>query len=168
MAVTRDVILFRHGIAEDAATRGVGDVDRRLTPEGEHRTGEAASGLAAWLDEPVLLVHSPLVRARQTAALVADACHAPLQELAALRPGSSAAELLAGLDGCNGDKTPIAVGHEPDLSGFIAAAVAGERASGFDMKKAAACRLSFPELRLGTATLRWLLPPQCLRALASN
>lgn len=168
MAASCEFVLLRHGIAEDASERGVPDADRQLTAKGRERTRQAAEGLLACLHEPVIVLHSPLVRARETAEIVAGIAGAPTVELAALAPGGAQPDLLAGLIAEADERTPIGVGHEPDLSSFVAAAVGGERAAGFEIKKAAACRLSVSGDQLGTATLHWLLPPRTLRALAQD
>lgn len=162
-----DVILFRHGIAEDAAERGVTDAERCLTEKGRKRTRTAARGLARWLgDEPVEIVSSPFERARETAAILTDSFETTPVELDTLAPGARPGDLLAQLRARPGQGTPIAVGHEPTLSACIAVAVGAETASGFDVKKAGACRLRLGEG--GDHALEWLLPPRVLRQLAER
>jgi phosphohistidine phosphatase SixA len=70
----------------------------------------------------VLVVTSPLLRARQTAKAIAAATGASLQVDARLEPGATADLLRASLEGAEG---PVAtVGHQPDCS-EIAVAVTG-------------------------------------------
>lgn len=165
MSNATELVLFRHGIAEDAAERRVTDRQRHLTAEGRRRTQLAALGLARWLDGPVEILTSPLVRAQETAAILADVMEAVPQDLEALAPGEGASQLLGSLGASNHGVTRIAVGHEPDLSGCIAAVVGGERASAFEVKKAAACGLS---LDAQGGAVRWLLPPRLLRQLGGD
>ena len=74
--------------------------------------------------EPELVLTSPLLRARETAAAIAKAAGAELRIDERLAPGASADDLLAALDGA-GD-TVVAVGHQPDCSEIAAALGAGE------------------------------------------
>ena len=59
------------------------------------------------------------------------------------------------------------VGHEPNMSTFMVAALAGTGARmKIDFKKGAAACLEFAgRVEPGRATLRWLLPPRALRAM---
>ena len=104
------VYLCRH--AEAAA--GEPDDERELTDAGRRQARELGARLAALPEPPRLVLASPLVRARQTAETVAEACAAELRVEPELAPGATAAGLrraLAGLDG------PLAtVGHQPDCS----------------------------------------------------
>ena len=59
--------LVRHGIAEEP-TLQTNDAERPLTPDGRKRMKEAAQGFAAISTLPTLILSSPLVRARETAA----------------------------------------------------------------------------------------------------
>lgn len=170
MAVSEEIILFRHGIAEDAVERGLSDYDRELTGEGERRTRVAALGLSRWHAGPVQLIHSPLRRASQTAAVVADVFQAPLTELSILAPGSDPASVLAelaALDHAAG--APVVVGHQPDLGDLVSHVIAPDRGGArTELKKASACALSMPVSASSCGTLRWLLPPRVLRLLAET
>ncbi len=71
----------------------------------------------------MLVLSSPLVRARQTAEAIAAATGAPLRIEERLAPGATAAALVAALAGESG---PVAtVGHQPDCS-EIAVTLTGE------------------------------------------
>lgn len=164
MSKAAEVILFRHGVAEDAAVRGVCDADRCLTEEGRRRTYAAAQGLTRWLDEPVKILASPLARARETADILGDTLETVPVELNTLAPGGQPWDVLSQLSANHPEVTPVAVGHEPDLSACIAAAVGAEGAAGFEFKKAGACRLRLDNGHGGT--LLWMLPPRVLRQLA--
>ena len=58
------------------------------------------------------------------------------------------------------------VGHEPNLSVFLSAALAGNRASlKFEFKKGGAALLEVADGLAGGGQLVWYLPPRLLRAL---
>ena len=161
------LILFRHGIAESGEAAGKRDADRRLTPKGQRRTQAAARGLATLVDGSVEVVHSPLVRARETADIVASVmADAETRELDILAPGTELATMAAGLSEFGGRR--LAVGHEPGLSQLAGFMVGACHGSAFEMKKAAACGLEPGNGSLGSGACHWLLPPRVLRQLAAS
>jgi phosphohistidine phosphatase len=96
------------------AAPGEPDAARELAPEGREQALALGELLAARPDVPVLVLSSPLVRARQTAEAIAQATGAPLRIEERLAPGATAAALVAALAGEMG---PVAtVGHQPDCS----------------------------------------------------
>jgi phosphohistidine phosphatase SixA len=112
------VYLCRHA----QAASGEPDALRELAPEGLEQARELGERLAALPEPPVLVLTSPLTRARQTGAEIARAAGIPARVEEALAPGATAdavAGALAAVDG------PVAtVGHQPDCS-EIALAVLG-------------------------------------------
>jgi len=105
------------------AAPGEPDATRELAPEGRDQARALGELLAARGDAPVLVLSSPLVRARQTAEAIAKATGAPLRIEERLAPGATAAALVAALEGEPG---PVAtVGHQPDCS-EIAVALTGQ------------------------------------------
>lgn len=112
------VFLCRHA----KAAPGEPDAARELSTEGRKQARALGELLAARKDTPVLVLSSPLVRARQTADAIAEATGAPLRIEERLAPGATAAALVAALAGETG---PVAtVGHQPDCS-EIAVALTG-------------------------------------------
>ncbi len=111
--------LMRHGPAEDQAPSGL-DCDRALTPSGRDRVVAVARALAAADEVPHWIWTSPLVRAVQTAEIVA------VQTKLSERGGTVQAkrELALGSEGRalinhvmnRLPKRVMLVGHEPDLS----------------------------------------------------
>src|SRR4029079_2131275 len=70
------LIVIRHGAAmdrEEFARTGASDDLRPLTAEGENELGRAVNGLRGEVRALSVLATSPLVRARQTAEIVANA-----------------------------------------------------------------------------------------------
>ncbi|MFP4132206.1 MAG: SixA phosphatase family protein [Thiohalospira sp.] len=161
-----ELIVFRHGIAleRDAAEeQGLSDEHRPLTEQGEQRTRAAARGLVAWAGAPEIVAASPLVRAGQTAALLAaEAGEPPVVVTEALTPGRPPGDLDGWLQAQSAQRLAV-VGHEPDLSHWLLSALCARPAGAVTLKKAGAARL---EGRPGSAwTLTALLPPRLLRTL---
>lgn len=160
--------LVRHAVAEERGPRWPDDRLRPLTAEGRERMRPAAAGIAI-LVQPGHVLTSPLVRARQTAAIVAEAFgNVPVSETDALADGDHDA-LLAAARATRGE-TVAAVGHEPWLSEAVSYFLTGSGASASILfKKGAAALLSFPgEAGPGRATLEWLIQPAGLRAIGRS
>jgi len=102
-----------------------GDPDslRPLSPRGREQARELGERLAPV--EPELVLTSPLLRARETAAAIATGAGAELRVDERLAPGASAEGLLAAVEGARG--AVVVVGHQPDCSEIAAALGAGER-----------------------------------------
>ncbi|MDA3920481.1 MAG: phosphohistidine phosphatase SixA [Salinisphaera sp.] len=167
-----DIIVIRHGIALDASAAqqlGLSDAERPLTPRGERRTRAAAIGLRATLtDMPVDdILTSPLLRARQTADILASYLDdPPVDEADVLAPPVDMARLDAWLHQHFGDRRVMLVGHEPDLATWVSWSLTRRRDRLMAFKKAGAALLEFPGTpEGGTGTLRWLLTAAQLRAL---
>lgn len=169
------IILFRHGIAmehEEAAEKGVKDADRPLTRQGITRTEEAVEGLREQVESLVLVAHSPLLRARQTADVLAATYPAARRaETRALKPGAAADSLaqfvVQQTRGGAAAAVIALVGHEPHLSLWAAWAMAGASQPLFALKKAGACLIEFdgaPRAKAGQ--LVWLLTAGQLRKLS--
>lgn len=107
-----ELCLVRHGIAVERDEHDGSDASRPLTPVGRSRMREAAAGLRT-LFLPELILTSPLLRARQTAEIVAEMCEAPLQVLEVLGTGEHRKVLAE----CArlGEARVALVGHEPWL-----------------------------------------------------
>src|SRR5262249_38764798 len=122
-----DILLIRHGQAVDVAV-GLGDGGRWLTAKGRKVTRKVARWVAkSDRRRPLAIWSSPLVRAVQTAEIVAAEASfkGELQVLAQLAPGHDPGDLLK-LLGAEPIEGPLAlVGHEPSLS-LIAAALLGD------------------------------------------
>jgi phosphohistidine phosphatase SixA len=93
-----------------------------LSARGREQARELGERLAA--REPDLVLASPLLRARETAAAIAKATGAELRVDERLAPGADADDVLAAIDGAG--ETVVTVGHQPDCSEIAAALGAGE------------------------------------------
>jgi phosphohistidine phosphatase len=127
--VARTLWLLRHGDAEPHGARS--DFERRLTPRGERQSRAAGLALSRLGVRFERVFASPRVRALDTARLVCaeldlePVVHEPLA--GGFEPGDTA-ELLAAV---GPGAALLLVGHEPDLSGLVAA-MTGAR---IEMKK---------------------------------
>ena len=167
-----DLYLVRHAIAEERdETRWPDDRGRPLTPSGETRFRQAARGVRALGARATRVYSSPLVRAWQTAEiLAAEAGWAAPVELPALEPYNSPEGTVANLPPDWAGEAVAFVGHEPHLHLLAAHLLSGD-ASGVNVefKKGAIACLEVDDADLsGRATLKWLLPPKALRALAAE
>lgn len=166
------LLVVRHAIAADRdPLRWPDDARRPLTPRGVRRFRRACRGLLRLTAAPDEVWSSPLRRARETAALAAEYAHWPAPRPSdALRPGVDATTLGTTLaERCRHRDPPrriAIVGHEPDLSRFIAWALGAGSGEPFTLRKGGVALLEFTHnVRAGGARLCWLATPRLLRAL---
>jgi phosphohistidine phosphatase SixA len=126
------LFLVRHAHSDP----GRPDELRPLSEHGRRQARELAQRLAE--AAPGVVLASPLLRARETAAAIAKATGAELRVDERLAPGASADDVLAAIEGA-GDAV-VAVGHQPDCSEVAAALGAGER----DFAPAAVLEIAVP------------------------
>ena len=104
------VYLCRHA----KAAPGAPDDLRQLTGKGLRQAAALGERLAALADPPVLVLSSPLVRARQTAEAIASSTGAPLEIESRRAPGATIHELR---EAVAGPARPVAtVGQHPDCA----------------------------------------------------
>lgn len=117
------LILMRHGHALTPVEAGVGtDALRPLSAKGERDVPRMAAELARREGKPALILHSPLRRAVQTAALAAEALRAGAPEaFAPLDNTLPPDQVLEHLE-ARGAKAAavLAVGHQPQLGELAA------------------------------------------------
>jgi phosphohistidine phosphatase len=154
------LVVIRHGPAgerEEWEAAGKDDRLRPLTPEGVKETKRAAAGLTTLVSRIDLFATSPLVRAVQTAELVAEEYDCSLVKLEALAPERDPDQTVQWLREQRSDQTIVIVGHEPHLSTLVSSLLAGKRQSFLELKKGGACQLEVTSPRPGGSTLEWLL-----------
>jgi phosphohistidine phosphatase len=165
--VSLELLIVRHAIAfERDPRRWPDDGERPLSPRGTARARKAAAALKRLAPRPLRVLTSPLVRARQTAAVLTEVAGWPrASECAELAPGGAPEALLAALRRLPQTRIAI-VGHEPGLSRLLAASLPGSAAAqAFRFRKMGAAQLRFAgNARLGGARLEWLVPARILRA----
>jgi phosphohistidine phosphatase len=163
------LLLIRHAIAEDSTSYlPKDDAARVLTPEGQAKMQKAANGLNQQIEIIHYLVSSPLVRAQQTADIVASAFPSAIREtLSLLAPGGSFHGILDYLQQYQTTDTVALVGHEADLGELGAWLLSGQRGHWLPLKKGSVYLLEFHhQVVAGKAVLRWALTSKQLGKLA--
>src|SRR5947208_1725909 len=161
---------MRHAEAEDEAVSG-GDEARALTARGRQRTRDAAAGLRALGLRFDAILTSPLVRAAETAEVIAEqySNNPPPQVVAALSTDVSPRDALAGLAQSARHGNILAIGHEPQLSRLVALLLIDKGHVAIRLKKGACVALGIPEsVEPGAAELRWMLTQRQLRKLRKS
>jgi phosphohistidine phosphatase len=159
-----NLYFLRHGIAVERGTPGFArDADRPLTSKGKRQLHKITRAMRAMKLRFDLILSSPLVRARQTAEIVAADLKLKKRLTFAdeLQPGGDAKALVKRI-ATLGPKPEnlVLVGHEPDLSKLISLFVTGQPDAGFALKKGGLAKLEIEQLRVGQcANLAWLLTP---------
>ena len=164
-----DLLVIRHGVAVEREDWSGNDDLRPLTDDGIAKMRKGAQGLRTIVERVDVLASSPLLRARQTAQIVAKVVEHPreVETVEALEPDQAPETLLAWARGYADEDTVAIVGHEPHLSTLVTWLLTGKRGSAIDLKKGGVCLLRFDdEPKAGEAQLVWLLTPAQLRALA--
>jgi len=138
--------------ATDTAPR---DALRALTPVGEKEALLAGAGLAKLGVIPAVILASPLLRARQSAQLVAPALNftGAITELNELANDHAPAELLRALKPYRAASVILLVGHMPSLAEHLSGFTDRAFVAGFG--KGSAALVELPELRLGAGQLLW-------------
>jgi phosphohistidine phosphatase len=166
-----DLYVIRHAIAHPLGRKNdFTDEKRALTSEGRERMSEAARGLKRLGVEFDLILTSPLVRAVETAEIIADALGLSKNEVEQtnhLAPSGSADELFTDIKHRTGIESIALVGHQPDLGILVSKIVQGNGALSVQLKKGSVCCINVMEtVPTFRGELLWLLPPKHLRLLA--
>ena len=162
-----ELYLVRHAVAAERGDEWPDDTKRPLTANGVSRFRDVVDGLA-WFGVGVdEIFTSPLVRARQTADILASRLpdRPPVKIVDELAPGHEAGQVIAELAKRAKRRRVAIVGHEPELGELAAALVGAPRALPF--RKGGVCRIDVDGLGSSRAgTLIWFLPPKILRKAA--
>ena len=161
MPALTELCLLRHAHAGDSTTWEQADELRPLTEKGRRQSERVGRLLAAAGFAPEALLTSPLVRARETAEIVADLLGVRAREERRLGEPLDLATLDAILDDAGSPRRALIVGHDPDFSELVSELVGG---SSIFMRKGALARIDVERpLERGSGDLRWLVPPDLLR-----
>ena len=152
--------ILRHAEAEPEAST---DAERALTSKGRDQAKAVGRFCGEHEIFPAIILTSPLVRAQQTAKLVwKELGEKPKLETAEfLSAGMNPEAAFSNLSKFSTPGTLMLVGHEPDLSEFIAASIGGSSES-IRLRKAGLAKLTLPEAKSGVGTLDFLLTPKLL------
>jgi phosphohistidine phosphatase len=160
MEVEVNLLVIRHGPAGDPEAweaEGRDDRLRPLTPDGKKDMREAAFGLATLHPQVDVVATSPLVRAIQTAQIIASEYDCEVVTVKALAPDEDPARTLEWIGTQRADGTVALVGHEPHLSALVSYMLAGKSTAFVELKKGGACLLEVMAFSPGSSTLKWLL-----------
>lgn len=162
------LILFRHGLAVDrelAKEKLIDDAARALTKKGIAKTQLMAFQLRALIGEVQILATSPLLRAKQTAKIIAQEIPVEkTEECSELVPQAPPEAFVSWLKSHAALSTSVlVVGHEPQLGTLATWLLSGQKTSFLDFKKSGFIILeveSFESLAPGTAELKMFLNPK--------
>jgi phosphohistidine phosphatase len=159
------IYFLRHANAGQRMANLKKDEKRALDKEGIEQCGVVGRALAA-LDVHVdSMISSPLKRAAQTASLVGNelSYEGKLQLEDALRPGASFADFRKLLEKYSKLEAIMVVGHNPNLSEFLARSISETGCeAGIELKKGAVAKV---EMGRNGALLHWYVTPKILRSL---
>jgi phosphohistidine phosphatase len=154
-----DVYILRHGKAEDARP-GTGDADRRLTRKGRAEIFAAGRWMAAQELRFDLIAASPLIRAQETATIIAESLGekdqlATWRELA---PGGNPDAMCHQIGKHPDMRALLLVGHEPLLSALISYIITGNENAAIAMSKGALAKIrNFSRTLRPSGELHWLV-----------
>jgi len=154
-----DVYILRHGKAKDTGP-GMGDADRRLTKKGREEIAAAGRWMVTQELRFDLIVASPLVRAQETATIIAGYlgekdCIVTWKVLA---PGGNTDTVCRQIGELTDVRTILLVGHEPLLSALISHIIAGNENTAISMPKGALAKIrNFSYTLSPSGELRWLV-----------
>ena len=168
-----ELYVIRHAIAQPLGQQNeFTDEKRALTTDGRDRMREAVKGLRRLEVEFDLILTSPLVRAVETAEIVAaglEFSKKGIKQTASLAPGVSIEALFAEIKRHTSAESIALIGHQPDLGEMISTIVCGGDDLAIELKKGSVCLINVsetvPTLR---GELAWLLTPRQLRSLAKT
>jgi len=171
-----NLYILRHASAGIKRANPVLDHKRPLDKDGKRHCLQLAQVLNTMKLQFDFIVSSPLKRSMQTASLVGTEMgyEAKILSSAALAPDATFTQFQKLLRECAGYENLLVVGHNPNLTAFIASLMVPAAASrAIDpgasagaplvrLRKGSLARLNFTR---GPATLHWLLDPRTVRAL---
>jgi len=149
---------LRHAEAEPSAES---DFERRLTTRGLAQAAKAGKFLRRAGLVPDVILTSPVVRALQTARIVANQLDRAPIESSWLACGMKTETLLRELFPHLEKSAVLLVGHEPDFSEAIGALL-GAAPQAIRIRKASLTALELQEAKPASAELQFLIPARLM------
>ena len=148
--------LLRHAEAEPHRSD---DFSRRLTEKGERQAARVGEFLSKSAFRPDLILTSPVLRAKETAAIVArELASDDPDEVPWLACGMNPDRGFSELAGYAKLDSLMIVGHEPDFSTFAAHLLDLGSSHSINISKASLTAIEMPRLVPGAGVLKFLLP----------
>ena len=159
--------LVRHAIAEERGEDWADDTKRPLSDEGRIKMAKQVTGLERLEVRIEEVLTSPLVRAKQTAEILAQnlSSRPRVTDFPALAPGHSTKEVLTALKDYAKRSSIALVGHEPGLGDLMAALIGTRTPITFKKGGIALVKLDRLPPDAGSAELCWFVTPKILRKL---
>ncbi len=163
------VYLVRHAIAVPRdSVAGLDDASRPLTDKGIDRMRRSVRGLDKLNVSIEEIWTSPLLRARQTADILAESRHfnGHSKTVNALAPGGDLNLLVRDLRQAGRTTSIALVGHEPDMGELATLLLTGLTASVIPFKKGGVACIEIDDLSPPIrGELLWLLTPKQMRSI---
>ncbi len=152
------LLVMRHGKAEPKRP-GLKDEERKLTDEGRRDVELVAKILP---NKPSKILCSPMVRARETAEIVAEIYGIKYEIVQELLPENVSLDSLKNLIS---EENILLIGHAPSIEEFVSELIGGGKVK---LKAGAVAGLDVEEFKRGGAKLIYLVTPQVARKLVKN
>jgi phosphohistidine phosphatase len=156
------IYFLRHASAGQRVSNPKKDEQRSLDEDGIEQCRQIGRALAAMEIQADAIVTSPLKRASQTAALVANEMghEGKLQLDPALRPEATFSQFRELVGRYARADAIMVVGHNPNLSEFLGRSITrGAGQAEVNLKKGAVAQV---ETKRNSAVLRWCLTPKAV------
>ena len=161
-----DIYFLRHANAGEPKVNPAKDDKRALDKLGIEQSHDVGRALAALDVSPDAIISSPLRRATQTAAVVANELGYEDKVItdAALRPEASYEKFRELLRRHSRRDAIIVVGHNPSLTVFLNKLLSGGGPlNALELKKGAVAKVEKDGRK--PAVLRWCMPPRVVRSI---
>jgi phosphohistidine phosphatase len=163
-----EIYFLRHANAGRPKINREKDEQRPLDKVGIEQCHVVGRALASLGVKPDVIISSPLVRARETASIVADEIgHREKIVLDdAMRPDAEYSDFQQLLARYKSADTIMVVGHNPSETGFLNRLVTGNSSEAIELKKGAVARIDYEPGK--QPVLKWAMPPKVVRAIQED
>jgi phosphohistidine phosphatase len=158
------IFFLRHANAGEPKLNPAKDAKRPLDKLGIEQSHDVGRALAALNITVDVIISSPLKRATQTAAVVANEIDYEEKVVIdnALRPGATYEQFQELLRRYSRKDAIMVVGHNPTMTEFLNKLV-GSPSSALELKKGSIARVEKEGRR--AAVLKWCMPPKVVRSI---
>ena len=160
-----EIYFLRHANAGRPKINREKDEQRPLDELGIEQSHVMGRALASLGIKPDVIISSPLVRAHETASIVADEIKHRKKIVIddAMRPEAEYAGFQQLLARYKSADTIMVVGHNPSQTEFLNRFVTGNLSEALELKKGAVARVDSEPGR--SPVLKWIIPPKIVSAI---